>query len=128
MMVDWLAKYRLSADEEESSGEDASNYVGKVFSKDDLCIQSDLIDHKEIYSTRNPKFHEKVHPIANRRLVDEFDPIYNKADMLLLQEVREKKEPHENAFSLNRESGRLLLTEEGNQQKGDISYFGEHLL
>ncbi len=74
MMVEWLAKYRLSADEEESSEENVKNYVGKVFTTDDLGIQSDLIDQKELYSIKNPKFTEKVHPIADHRLVHEFDP------------------------------------------------------
>jgi hypothetical protein len=38
MMVEWLAKYRLSSNEEESSGEDVNNYAGEVFTKDDLVI------------------------------------------------------------------------------------------
>jgi hypothetical protein len=44
MMVEWLAKYRLSADkiegdeEVESAEENVKNYVGKVFSADDFDI------------------------------------------------------------------------------------------
>jgi hypothetical protein len=38
MMVEWLAKYRLSAEEEESFGECESDCVGEVFSKDDFGI------------------------------------------------------------------------------------------
>ena len=44
MMVEWLAKYRLSADEVEgedgveSAEENVNNYVGKVFSTDDFDI------------------------------------------------------------------------------------------
>ena len=44
MMVEWLAKYRLSADEVEgddevdSAEENVNNYVGKVFSADDFDI------------------------------------------------------------------------------------------
>lgn len=90
MMVEWLAKYRLSADSEESSGEDVSNYVSEVFTKDDLCIQSEMIDNKEKYSLKDKKFDQKVHPIADRRLVDEFDPALDKVDKLILDKVKEK--------------------------------------
>lgn len=38
MMVEWIDKYRLGTDGEKSSGEDVSNYVGEVFTTDDLCI------------------------------------------------------------------------------------------
>jgi hypothetical protein len=44
MMVEWLAKYRLRADEVEgedeveSAEENVNNYVGKVFSTDDFNI------------------------------------------------------------------------------------------
>ncbi len=53
MMVEWLAKYRLSADEEDSFGECECDCVGEVFSKDDFGIQSDLIAKKEIFSMQN---------------------------------------------------------------------------
>ena len=45
LMVDWLAKYRLDLDDDQSSEED---YVGKTFSKSDFNIQGDLIEFKEI--------------------------------------------------------------------------------
>jgi hypothetical protein len=73
MMVEWLAKYRLSADDEQSYDDCESDYVGKVFSIDDFGIQSDLIAKKEIYSMQNKKF-KNVHPVASKRLVEEFDP------------------------------------------------------
>jgi hypothetical protein len=73
MMVEWLAKYRLSAADELSSGEDASNCVGEAFSKDDFGIQRDLIDMKQIFSMENKKF-KNVHLIADLKLVEEFDP------------------------------------------------------
>jgi hypothetical protein len=63
MMTDWLADYRLSANEGESSGEE--DYAGYTFSKDDFGIQSDMIAKKRIYSMKNPKF-EKIHPAADR--------------------------------------------------------------
>jgi len=44
MMADWLAEYRLSANEDESSEED--HYVGYTFTTDDFGIQSDLIGKK----------------------------------------------------------------------------------
>ena len=91
MMVEWLAKYSLSADEVEgddevdSAEENVNNYVGKVFSTDDFDIQSKLIDHKEDAITNEKK--EKVHPIADGRLVREFDPKVNKVDKLILEQV-----------------------------------------
>jgi hypothetical protein len=36
MMTDWLAEYRLSADESESSG--AEDFIGYTFSEDDFGI------------------------------------------------------------------------------------------
>ena len=38
LTVDWLADYRLSTDEDESSGEEGSDYVAKTFSKEDFSI------------------------------------------------------------------------------------------
>ena len=37
-MVDWLAEYRLSAKEDEISGEEGSCYLAKTFSNDDFGI------------------------------------------------------------------------------------------
>ncbi len=86
MMVEWLAKYRLSADEEESFGECESDCVGEVFSKDDFGIQSDLITKKEIFSMENKKF-KNVHPVTSQRLVEEFDPRSDKVDRFILDHV-----------------------------------------
>ncbi len=86
MMVEWLAKYRLSADEEESFLECESDCVGEVFSKDDFGIQSDLIAKKEIFSMHNKKF-KNVHPVASQRLVEEFDSQSDKVDRFILDHV-----------------------------------------
>ena len=43
LIVDWLAEYRLSAEDSESSGEEEGHYVAKTFSNDDFGIQSDLV-------------------------------------------------------------------------------------
>lgn len=84
MMTDWLAEYRLSADEGESSG--AEDYAGYTFSQDDFGIQSDLIAKKRIYSMKNPKF-EKIHAAADRKLVSDFDPATEKADRWIFDQV-----------------------------------------
>ncbi len=86
MMVEWLAKYRISADEDQSYGECESDCVAEVFSKDDFGIQSDLIAKKEIYSMQNKKF-KNVHPVASKRLVEEFDPQSDKVDRFILEHV-----------------------------------------
>ena len=146
MMVQWLPKYRLSADAEESSEENVKNYVGKVYTTDDLGIQSDLIDQKELYSIKNPKFTDKVHPIEDHRLVHEFDPKANKVDKLILDQVvgepkhhsskslekhasSNKKDTHAlpktqettilDKFSINNNSPRLSLTVAEHQDTGD---------
>ena len=91
LMVEWLAKYRLSADEVEgddevdSAEENVNNYVGKVFSADDFDIQSKLIDGKE--DSISIKVKEKVNPIADNRLIREFDPKVNKVDKLIFEQV-----------------------------------------
>ena len=62
----------LSAYDEAISGEDETTSSRSIL-KDDFGIQRDLIDKKKIYLKTNKKF-KKVHPIADRRLVEEFDP------------------------------------------------------
>ncbi len=44
-----------------------------------------MIDHKEDAIKNQKK--EKVHPIADGRLVREFDPKINKVDKLILEQV-----------------------------------------
>lgn len=56
MMVDWLGKYRLNLDDDQSSEED---YVGKTFSKSDFNIQGALIEFKEIQLDK----YKGVHPV-----------------------------------------------------------------
>ena len=62
----------LSAYDEAISGEDETTSSRSIL-KDDFGIQRDLIDKKKIYLMTNKKF-KKVHPIADRRLVEKFDP------------------------------------------------------
>ena len=78
MMTNWLAEYRLSADEGESS--EAEDYVGYTFSEDDFGIMSDLIAKKQMESMKNPKFKNKIHPDVDHKLVSDFDPSTDKAD------------------------------------------------
>ena len=105
-----------------------------------------MIDQKELYSIKNPKFTEKVHPIANHRLVHEFDPKVNKVDKLILDQVvgepkhhspkskekhpsSNKKDSHASPktqettivdkFSINNNSPRLSLTVVQHQDTGD---------
>ncbi len=87
MMADWLAEYKLSANEDKSSEED--RYVGNTFTTDDFGIQSDLIGRKQIYSMQNKKF-AKVHPDADHKLVSEFDPAADKADKWIFDQVVDK--------------------------------------
>ena len=42
---------------------------------------------------KNPKF-EKVHPVADRKLVSEFDPETDKADRWIFEKVLEKPKHH----------------------------------
>jgi len=84
MMVDWLGKYRLNLDDDQSSEED---YVGKTFSKSDFNIQGDLIDFREIELVNNCG----VYPGLDRRLVIEFDPTSDKADKLILHQVQDRQ-------------------------------------
>jgi hypothetical protein len=105
-----------------------------------------LIYQKELYSIKNPKFTEKVHPIADHRLVHEFDPKANKVDKLILYQVvgeakqhspkskekhpsHNKKETHSSTkthettkvdkFSINNNSPRLSRTVAEHQDTGD---------
>jgi hypothetical protein len=143
-MIEWLAEYRLSADEEESCGED-----GEAFSKDDFGIQSDLIEKKDIFSMQNKKF-KNIHPAVNCRLVEEFDPQSDKVDKFILEKIVGKPknrspksnennplpkttlEPHKktenddspetsrySSYSLNRQSRRSNMILDNNQDTGD---------
>ncbi len=105
-----------------------------------------MIDKKEIYSIKNPKFIEKVHPIADHRLIHEFDPKANKVDKLILDQVvgepkhhsPKSKEKHASSnkkhsqaspktqetkkvekFSINNNSPRLSLTVAEHKDTGD---------
>ena len=70
-----------------------------------------MIDHKEDAITNEKK--EKVHPIADGRLVREFDPKVNKVDKLIFEQVvgelkhdlsKSKEKPP--LFSINNNSPR----------------------
>jgi len=83
-----------------------------------------LIDSREDAITNEKK--EKVHPIADGRLVREFDPRVNKVDKLILEQVLDEPE-HDSPkskekpplFSINNDSSRQSLTVAEHQDTGD---------
>ena len=57
--------------------------------KDDFCIQSDLIEGRQIFSMQNKKFNG-VHLVASQKLVEEFDPESDIVDKFILDHMISK--------------------------------------
>jgi hypothetical protein len=78
---------QVQASANEESGE--IDYLGKDFSKEDFCIQSDLIEGRQILSMQNKKLN-RVHPVASQKLVKEFDPESDIVDKFILDHMSSK--------------------------------------